>query len=111
MIFIAKPLTEQFKSFSAPFYAMKNLKLEQPVFGANYIKGMVAEEGKPDSPPLTFNLTFKSGGAIEFGQAMDLAAKQAQRMASQTQFSAPPPYQPYQDQDAFYQVGFGSTFI
>ena len=34
------------QSFSLPFLQMRGVELEQPVFGANYIKGrMLAEQG------------------------------------------------------------------
>jgi hypothetical protein len=82
---------------------MFDLSLEQPVFGANYIKGKVRNESQPDSQNgITFKLKFSSGGAIEFGQAMDCAAKQATRMAQQMHFQAPPPYTATAGQ--FYQV-------
>lgn len=56
---------------------MRQVELEQPVFGANYIKGKVLAEpngnwvGSAD-----FKLWFFSGGAIEFGQAMVRTGKE-----------------------------------
>lgn len=45
--------------------------MEQPVFGANYIKGTVqAQPHGGWTGEAKFKLTFKHGGAIEFGQAM-----------------------------------------
>lgn len=85
---------------------MFDLSLEQPVFGANYIKGKVRPESQPDSQNgLTFKLKFSNGGAIEFGQAMDNAAKQASRVAQQMKFEPPPPYTAAAGQ--FYQVFIG----
>ena len=50
---------------------MRNVGLEQPVFGANHIKGgVVAENGGNWVGQAKFKLWFYSGGAIEFGQAM-----------------------------------------
>lgn len=72
---------------------MYDLKLEQPVFGANYIKGKVKSE-VVDGPPFAFKLKFNSGGAIELGQTMAQAAKQAAAAAAATNFQAPPPYTP-----------------
>lgn len=72
---------------------MYDLKLEQPVFGANYIKSKVKSE-VVDGPPFAFKLKFNSGGAIEFGQTMAQAAKQAASAARDTNFQAPPPYTP-----------------
>jgi len=98
----------QLKSFSAPFYAMFDLNLEQPIFGANFISGKVRPETHPDGQGITFKLKFAKGGAIEFGQAMDNASKQASKMATEMQFR-PPAYQESQDQNMngqYYQVSF-----
>jgi len=47
------------------------MELEQPVFGANHIKGKVLAEGNGNwVGDCKFKLWFYSGGAIEFGQAM-----------------------------------------
>ena len=47
------------------------MEIEQPVFGANYIKGkVIAQAGGNWSGEVKFKLLFKKGGAIEFGQAM-----------------------------------------
>ena len=82
---------------------MFDLSLEQPVFGANFIKGRVRPESAPDSPNgVTFKLKFSHGGCIEFGQAMDNAAKQASLNARNMQFQPPPPYTASAGQ--FYQV-------
>jgi hypothetical protein len=89
---------------------MFDLSLEQPVFGANYIKGKVRNESQPDSQNgIIFKLKFSSGGAIEFGQAMDCAAKQASHMAQQMHFQPPPPYTATAGQ--FYQVFIFYLFI
>lgn len=49
--------------------------VEQPMFGANYIKGKVrAQPNGNFIGEVKFKLTFKVGGAIEFGQAMLKAA-------------------------------------
>lgn len=51
------------------------VEIEQPVFGANYIKGKVRAQPNGNwVGEAKFKLTFKSGGAIEFGQAMLKAA-------------------------------------
>lgn len=44
MIFHSKEAKDTLQSFSMPFYTMKSVELEQPVFGANYIKGKVNAE-------------------------------------------------------------------
>jgi len=78
------------KSFSFPFVALRDVELEQPIFGANYIKGKVLAQ--PDGGfqgEVKFKLYFKSGGAIDFGTAMLKAAQMASRNYGQ---NAPPPY-------------------
>ncbi len=44
VIFVNKNQNDTFQSFSMSFMSMKNLDIEQPVFGANYIKGEVKAE-------------------------------------------------------------------
>ena len=44
MIFNTKKQDDPMKSFSFPFVALKDVELEQPIFGANYIKGKVRTE-------------------------------------------------------------------
>ena len=41
MIFNNKKQEDAMKSFSFPFVPLKDVELEQPIFGANYIKGKV----------------------------------------------------------------------
>ena len=68
------------KSFSFPFVALRDVELEQPVFGANYIKGKVlAQPNGGFEGEAKFKLRFKSGGAIDFGTAMLKAAQMASR--------------------------------
>lgn len=51
------------------------VELEQPVFGANYIKGKVRAQPNGNwMGEAKFKLLFKHGGAIDFGQAMLKAA-------------------------------------
>jgi len=44
VIFNSKDVKDTLQSFSMPFFTMHGLELEQPVFGANYIKGRVRAE-------------------------------------------------------------------
>ncbi|XP_043761429.1 WW domain-binding protein 2 isoform X2 [Cervus elaphus] len=76
VIFLSKA-KDAMKSFMMPFYLMKDCEIKQPVFGANYIKGMVkAEAGGGWEGSASYKLTFTSGGAIEFGQRMLQVASQ-----------------------------------
>lgn len=44
VIFNAISSKESMQSFSMPFYCMREIELEQPIFGANYIKGKIISE-------------------------------------------------------------------
>ncbi|CAO2601495.1 Postacrosomal sheath WW domain-binding protein [Lemmus lemmus] len=65
-------------SFMMPFHLMTNCTVEQPIFGANYIKGTIqaALDGGWEGSA-TFKMVFRKGGAIEFGQLMAKAASAA----------------------------------
>ncbi|XP_053147228.1 WW domain-binding protein 2 isoform X3 [Hemicordylus capensis] len=78
VIFVSKG-KDPMQSFMMPFYLMKDCEIKQPVFGANYIKGVVkAEAGGGWEGSATFKMTFSAGGAIEFGQRMLQVASQAE---------------------------------
>lgn len=92
MIFNAKHFEDTMKSFSFPFICLNEVEVEQPMFGANYIRGKV--RAQPDGNFIgeaKFKLIFKSGGAIEFAQAMLRSAHMAQQNAGNMD---PPPYSP-----------------
>nr|CAH0110149.1 unnamed protein product [Daphnia galeata] len=93
MIFNSSNTKDPLLSFSFPFCTMKDVELEQPMFGANYIKGKVrAQPNGGWVGEVKFKLHFKHGGAIEYGQAMLQAAGITKR---NHQFSdEPPAYQP-----------------
>lgn len=91
VIFNSKDGKDSMQSFSFPFLLMREVELEQPVFGANFIKGKIKSEpyGNWDGEA-KFKMYFKHGGAIEFGKAMLTAAT----MASRNRPAQPPPYSP-----------------
>ncbi|XP_058061005.1 WW domain-binding protein 2 [Anopheles bellator] len=92
VIYNGKHESEALRSFSMPFVSMREVEVEQPVFGANYIKGKVtAQQNGNWTGEAKFKLVFKHGGAIDFGQAMLRAASMAQRNAGN---APPPPYTP-----------------
>lgn len=92
MIFNAKKPDEPMQSFSFPFICLSDVEIEQPVFGANYIRGKVrAQENGNFVGEAKFKMVFKSGGAIDFAQAMQRAAHMAKQNAHN---AAPPPYTP-----------------
>merc|ERR1712137_10948 len=92
MIFNNSDQKDALLSFSFPFSNLKDIELEQPVFGANYIKGKVrAQPNESWVGELKFKLHFKHGGAIEYGQAMIKASSLAKR--GNPNFDAPPAYQ------------------
>ena len=82
-IFNNKRSGESLQSFSFPFVALRDVELEQPIFGANYIKGkVIAQPNGNFQGEVKFKLHFKSGGAIEFGQAMLRAAQMGIKQAN-----------------------------
>lgn len=97
VIFINKDTKDKLQSYAMPFSNLGSVDIDQPIFGANAIKGNVkALPGGNWNGNATFRLGFSSGGAIEFGQAMVQAAKLASR-------NPPPPYTPPQmDGSNFY---------
>ncbi|XP_023936424.1 WW domain-binding protein 2 isoform X1 [Bicyclus anynana] len=93
MIYNSKNNADTLRSFSFPFIALQDVTVEQPMFAANYIKGKVRAQANGNFVgEVKFKLTFKSGGAIEFGQAMLKAAHLASRHMSAN--APPPPYTP-----------------
>lgn len=75
MIFNAKDQKEKMQSFSFPFVTLSEVGLEQPVFGANYIGGKCRAQPNGNwIGECKFKLRFKSGGAVEFAQALLRAA-------------------------------------
>ncbi|XP_034655780.1 WW domain-binding protein 2 isoform X1 [Drosophila subobscura] len=97
MIFNSKKPADTMQSFSAPFVALSDVEIEQPVFGANYIKGKVrAQPNGNYVGEVKFKLHFKAGGAIEYGQALLRSAKTAMNNYHRGGMAGddPPPYQP-----------------
>jgi hypothetical protein len=58
MIFLSDDQRDSFLSFAIAFMYMKNLHVEQPLFGANYISGIAAAH---PSGKCFFFLNFKNG--------------------------------------------------
>ncbi|XP_003512395.1 postacrosomal sheath WW domain-binding protein [Cricetulus griseus] len=79
VIFVTSPsYNDPMLSFMMPFHLMSNCTVEQPIFGANYIKGTI--QAAPDGGwegSATFKIVFRKGGAIEFAQLMAKAASAA----------------------------------
>lgn len=91
IIFINRD-NDALRSFSMPFHCLRTVKLEQPVFGANYLKGLaLAQPGGNWSGEVTWKLSFNKGGCIDFGQALQKAAEMAQSFRP---YDAPPAYAP-----------------
>jgi hypothetical protein len=94
VIFNSKDGKDSLQSFSFPFLLMREVELEQPIFGANYIKGRIKAEPQANwNGEAKFDMYFNKGGAIEFGQAMLKAASLAQRNrpANPPAYYPPPP--------------------
>lgn len=92
MIFNSKSSKDQMQSFSFPFVCLTDVEVEQPVFGANYIRGKVRAQADGNfTGEAKFKLLFKAGGAIDFAQSALKAAYIAKKYGNN---SAPPPYTP-----------------
>lgn len=92
IIFINNDGRDRLMSFCMPFHCLREVKLEQPVFGANYLKGQVlAQPGGNWTGQHDFKLTFNRGGCIEFGEALLNAVQLASRYQP---YTSPPPYAP-----------------
>ncbi|KAL0270792.1 UNVERIFIED_CONTAM: hypothetical protein PYX00_008085 [Menopon gallinae] len=90
MIFNSKK-KDAMMSFSFPFVALKMVKLKQPVFGANYMEGVV--EAQPNgnwNGEAKFKLMFNVGGAIDFCEAMFKATK---LVKDRSPYGPLPPYE------------------
>lgn len=73
-------------------FAKTQVEIEQPVFGANFIRGKVrAQDNGHFTGEAKFKLLFKSGGAIDFAQSALKAAFIAKKYGNNAQ---PPPYTP-----------------
>jgi len=98
IIFNSKKSGDVLQSFNAPFVAISDVEIKQPVFGANYIKGKVRTQLKRCSVgDIKFKLFFKAGGAIEFGKALIRAVKTTIQSNFHREVIAgddPPPYAP-----------------
>lgn len=92
MIFLNNKQNDQLISFSFPFITLHDVEVEQPVFGANYLKGKVRAQANGNwTGEAKFKMIFKKGGCIDFAQAMMKAVAMASRNASG---DVPPPYTP-----------------
>ncbi|XP_033827448.1 postacrosomal sheath WW domain-binding protein [Periophthalmus magnuspinnatus] len=80
LVFVSTNAKDHVVSAMFPYHLMKGCSIEQPVFGANYIKGNVlAEYGGGWEGTAQFKMTFMSGGAIDFGQYLFKLATNASR--------------------------------
>lgn len=71
MIFLSEDQRDNLLSFAVAFMYMKNLHVEQPLFGANYISGIAAAHPNGGfQGEVKFQLTYSSGGAIEASTAL-----------------------------------------
>ncbi|CAI4224174.1 unnamed protein product [Auanema sp. JU1783] len=80
------------KSFDMPFSCMRNVQLQQPIFGANYLCGIASPTpGSNLRCEVPWELVFNKGGCIDFGHSL-LAA--VDRASHSRPCNAPPSYVP-----------------
>jgi len=71
MIFLNDDQRDNLLSFAVAFMYMKDLHVEQPLFGANYISGIAAAHPNGGfQGEVKFQLTYSSGGAIDASTAL-----------------------------------------
>jgi len=71
MIFLNDDQRDNLLSFAVAFMYMKNLHVEQPLLGANYISGIAAAHPNGGfQGEVKFQLTYSSGGAIDASTAL-----------------------------------------
>lgn len=106
VIFNSNDAKDTMQSFSIPFLQMREVELEQPVFGANYIKGQIMAEPNGNwEGVVKFKMYFTHGGAIEFGQAM----LQAASLTSRNRAAQPPAYTTGVGGNPAYTTGVGGN--
>lgn len=77
-----------------PFSFINDIRLEQPLFGANYLEGkVVGQPGGNFEGTVGWKLVFPKGGCIDFGKALRQAVLFVQNQG-QRPADAPPPYVP-----------------
>lgn len=87
MIFNAKDRKEKMQSFSFPFVTLSGIELEQPVFGANYISGKCRAQPNGNwIGECKFKLRFKSGGAVDYAQALLRAASMGKMRTNEIRY-------------------------
>jgi hypothetical protein len=92
IIFINTTGNDPLRSFSMPFHSMKNVQLQQPIFGANYLSGSAFGQSNGGfTGEVQWKLTFNKGGCIDFGQALLKANDMANSFRPH---DAPPAYAP-----------------
>ncbi|KAI9315894.1 hypothetical protein BX666DRAFT_1859698 [Dichotomocladium elegans] len=67
IVFVADGENSKFQSLNIPLRSLRNWKLQQPWFAANYVTADLVPTPGGGLPCIgTLNLTFTEGGAIEF---------------------------------------------
>jgi len=67
IILVNKERSDTFKAFDLPLHLMSGESFEQPIFGANYIKGTVRPLIQNSLPGnCEFKMWFMSGGCMKF---------------------------------------------
>lgn len=114
MVFLSDDQRDNLLSFAVAFMYMKDLRVEQPIFGANYISGIAASHPNGGfQGEVKFQLTYSSGGAIDASKALrevnsifhrqTQAAPPSYGMAAADLYEPPPPsYQAAQASNNHY---------
>lgn len=103
------------RDFVIPFNCLSKLELKQPIFGSNYVIADVkAAPGGGWEGTTQINLTFNSGGCIEFGKFVLATANSSRTQTVYTQpqfglqgYPAPPPNPYIQNQQGQFNAATG----
>lgn len=95
VIFITSDNKDPLQSISMPFFYMKQVEVKQPIFGANALAGLIKAQPNGNwEGEANFKFSFKTGGAIEFGERLLRVATKAPKGPPSAPGQAPPQPQP-----------------
>ncbi|CAG5107742.1 Oidioi.mRNA.OKI2018_I69.chr1.g3468.t1.cds [Oikopleura dioica] len=115
VFFLNESAKSKLRDFIIPFNCLSKLELKQPIFGSNYVIADVkAAPGGGWEGTTQINLTFNSGGCIEFGKFVLATANSSRTQTVYTQpqfglqgYPAPPPNPYTQNQQGQFNAATG----
>ncbi|EEB05168.1 WW domain binding protein-2 [Schizosaccharomyces japonicus yFS275] len=104
LIYVPTTSTDDFKSFQTPICNLKDTKLNQPFFGANYYSGLVVPVQNGGIPSdAEMRLQFNEGGIFDFVESLQRLIQRYQEVGNvghvQHLEPLPPYHRPSSSQD------------